>query len=751
MKTLLASKRIMSLGALIALLYIAFCYPTGFYLNGISVQAHTGSSAVVQAQNPALQQLHQLTTEILTISRQLQTASVADRWALMSVLRVKSSARQELLTAMMKDNPAQVAEVALPDQILAILPESVRFYFEQEVSLEGELEVMYQENEVESDLLYFLKIDDKRYELHFGGNVGPNLQSGTRVRVRGLRVGDAIAINGNSYGDSTNLQAMQSATAVVPNTFGEQKVLVLLVNFQDKQTQPWTTTQARDVMFTSVNDFYQESSYQQTWLTGDVFGWYTLPISSTTCDQNAIATYAKQAAIAAGVNLSAYNRYVYAYPSLSCGWIGWGTYGGNPSEAWINGVFTLKNVGHELGHNFGIYHARALDCGADVVGSNCSYIEYGDTLDIMGSTSVTAHSHAAQKERLGWLNYGVSPAITTVQTNDTYWIDPYETMGSNPKALKILKSTDPTTGKKTWYYVELRRPIGFDSFISGNSSVLNGVIIHTGTEAYSFDEYLLDMTPATSSFTDSALDVGRSYNDPSTNVTITPISVSDSGANVAVSFGPQPCIAANPSLILSPSVTQWVAAGSKVSYQVSVTNNDSGCSSANFYLQASLPAGWSATFDNPTLILLPGASGSVNMTITSPATAADGFYNIGVTAWNSAATGYSASCSVMWSITSGLDVSVDSDRESYARNQIATVTAVVSGGGSPASGANVSFTMTKPNGTKVIGSATTGTNGSAVFKYRFNKQKDPVGIYQVAASANMNGVIGTGVTSFNVQ
>src|SRR6185295_6073542 len=150
---------------------------------------------------------------------------------------------------------------------------------------------------------------------------------------------------------------------------------------------------------------------------------------------------------------------------------------------------TLRTVAHELGHNFGLYHARAMDCHPNVVGSSCSAIEYGDILDILGQSGVTGHSHANQKERLGWLNYGSSPGITTVQTTGSYWIDPYETVGSNPKALKIQKFTDPTTGKKTWYYVEFRRPIGFDSFISGNSNLMNGVMVHTGTEGYSVDDY----------------------------------------------------------------------------------------------------------------------------------------------------------------------------------------------------------------------------------------------------------------------
>src|SRR6185436_13028358 len=142
----------------------------------------------------------------------------------------------------------------------------------------------------------------------------------------------------------------------------------------------------------------------------------------------------------------------------------------------------------------------------------------------------TGHSHANQKERLGWLGYGTSPGITTVQASGTYWIDPYETVGTNPKALKVLKSTNPSTGQKTWYYVEFRRPVGFDSFIASNGNVMNGVMVHTGTEGYSVDDYLLDMTPETASFSDSALDVGHSYNDPNVNVTITPLSVSNTGA-----------------------------------------------------------------------------------------------------------------------------------------------------------------------------------------------------------------------------
>jgi hypothetical protein len=341
--------------------------------------------------------------------------------------------------------------------------------------------------------------------------------------------------------------------------------------------------------------------------------------------------------------------------------------------------------------------------------------------------------------------------MTTVQASGTFWLDPYETPGSAAKALKILKSTDPTTGKKTWYYVEFRRPVGFDSFISGNSNVMNGVVVHTGTEGYSFDEYLLDMTPSTSSFSDAALEVGRSYNDANINMTITPASVSSSGAAVSISFGPQPCVQANPYMTVSPSVSQWVSAGSTINYQVSLTNNDSGCSSSDFTLQASMPAGWSAAFENPTVSLVPGASATVNVSVTSPSSAPEGFYNIGLTGVNAAASNYSASASVTCSIMSGLGVSVVSNQDSYTTGQSATITANVTAAGSPISGASVSFVITKPNGTKATGTTTTVANGSATYKYRFNKQKDPIGTYQVSVAANLNGVIGSGVTSFSLR
>jgi hypothetical protein len=59
--------------------------------------------------------------------------------------------------------------------------------------------------------------------------------------------------------------------------------------------------------------------------------------------------------------------------------------------------------------------------------------------------------------------------------------------------------------------------------------------------------------------------------------------------------------------------------------------------------------------------------------------------------------------------------------------------------------------MTKSNGTTIVSLATTDSNGVAVFKYAFNRKKDPSGTYQVRAEANANGIAGVGNVSFVVK
>jgi hypothetical protein len=644
-----------------------------------------------------------------------------------------------------------VLRVAVPATLRAGLPSAVRSLVEEEVEEEGAVQVLHEDRPDGDRYLYFLDTAAERLSLHFAAHP-PDLQTGSRVRVRGVRVKGALALgSGNDKG------SVEVLSAPLANTFGEQKTLVILVNFSDLATQPYTVSQAQDVVFNTTSAFHLENSYEQTWLGGAVAGWFTIALSGTVCDYNTLATQAKSAATAAGFNVSAYKRLVYGFPKNACGFLGLGTVGGSPSQAWINGEFSLGVVAHEMGHNLGLYHSHSLECGTTAVSpSGCGFFEYGDMMDAMGNEA-PGHFNAAQKERLGWLGYGTSPPVTTVQAEGTYLIEPIETPGVGAKALKILKSTDPSTGKKTWYYLELRQAIGFDDFLSSNGNVLNGVVVHLGTESTGNSIYLLDMTPASQMFSfqdwsDPGLVVGRSYDDSDSGMTMTPVSVGPEGAIVNVSFGPLACVRANPSVAPSPSESQWVPAGTPVTYTVTVTNADNdGCGATTFSLVGAVPDGWGAALGATTLTLEPGASGSTAFQVTSPASAADGFYPVGVTATSSAAPSYAASASATYVVAASLDVAAATDKSSYPRNQDVTVTAAVAADGAPVSGASVTFTITKTNGAKVTATATTGANGSAVYKYRLRKN-DPVGPYQAGVRASLNGALsGQAATSFMVQ
>jgi hypothetical protein len=721
----------------------------------------TGSqSSAHQINRNNIQRLANLSVRITSLSSDLRKGESQSEMAHAKIAQLAAE-RFDALREATEADPAEAALVALPDSVLAKIPADLQQYFEKREDLQGELEVIAECEKTDARILYYLKTASGRLSLHFTKEPKSKLLTGMNVRLKGIRVDDSVVINEDSLTDiqtnsktsSSNAKAATATTAsVLSNSFGEHKVLVILVNFQDKQTQPFTTDQARDVAFNTTSNYYREASYGQTWLTGDVFGWFTIPLSSANCDTTAIATYAKQAATSAGANLSAYNHYVYAFPQNSgCGFTGRGSVGGSPGEVWINQYFDVNAVGHELGHNLGLFHSRSMDCGAAVVGGSCTTSEYGDVFDIMGG-GASAHMNLFQKEQLGWVGAGASPPLQTVTAAGTYWVDAYETVGSNVKGLKILKSTDPVTGKRTWYYVEHRTPNGFDSYLSGPSyNVVNGVSVHTGSEVGGMENYLLDMTPATSSWYDAALVAGQSFSDPDAGVTITTLSADSTGALVQVSVATQACTQASPSVTVTPGQSQWLVAGTTFNYTVTVANNEGvGCSAANFNLQANVPAGWTATYAAPTLSVLPGGSATTPLYVTSPAGTTDGSYNVGVTAVDNSNQAYLGTSSAAYMIQSGLSVGVSSNSAKYTRTQKATITAVVSALGSPSAGASVAFIMTKPNGVTVTQTATTGTNGSAVFVYSFNKQRDPVGTYRVSATATVNGLTGKAATSFSV-
>jgi len=563
-------------------------------------------------------------------------------------MRAILAERRRTLETLISSDPAAVIAAALPDDVIEAFPQDVRGLIERRVRVRGQMEISVEDGHDYSATRFALVSDGVRLGLHFADKPPVTLATGDGVEVQGVQLGNDLALmsdqtsrlafssNALSSNATTGSTSTASASTPLPNTFGAQKVLVILVNFQDLTTQPITPADAGSMTFTTVSNYFLNNSGQQTWLTGDVAGWYTIPVSSTVCDLTSIQTDAQQAAQNAGFILSNYNRFVYAFPQISaCPWWGLSNVGGNPSNSWINGHYQLQNVGHELGHSFGLYHSHSLSCGTSIyLTSGCTVNEYGDTFDIMANVSA-ADITASQKELLGWLNYSTESPIQTVSTSGTYSIAPYEPIDGAVKALKIAGPNG------TNYYVESRQAIGDDAFLSGFSNVTGGVLLHNYTPGSPNTSYLLNATPGGSWYS-PALVVGQTFADSASGVSITPLSVSSTGASVQVSFGSIPCTRSNPSISIT-GLSGSVAPGATASFPVTVTNNDnSGCGTSVFGLGSTVPSGWTALYSASSLSLAPGTSGSATLQVTAPAGTANGTYPVSANTSNSAATSYSA-------------------------------------------------------------------------------------------------------------
>lgn len=626
-----------------------------------SPEQSVASAAATLDKESGGQQASEQTQNLVALQKRWEKAQGRDKSALLEQLIAKAEARRAFLVGLMVSHPAEVLRVAIPEDKQTGMPAEVLDKLEQRLELSGKLEVFYEDHEDGSHRLrQFLNTDfGERFELHFAGNV-PQLSQGQAATVSGVLLAshdDSTGSDGD-FGLSADTLMLAAGSTTGGNlggtakngwTFGEQKALVINVNFTDNSTQPWTQAQAQGVV-SSVNDFIRENSAQRTSLTGDVTPWITLPMNGASCDTLAINQAAFDAATARGYDISSYNRLIVAMPySSNCGFSGVGSVGGWPSSMMINGSMTLYTVAHELGHNLGLYHSHGLDCGSEVIGSSCSVDEYGDSVDIMGH--MTSHYTAFQKERLGWLD---DSTIQTVTQSGVYSLEPYAAaQGSAPKALKVSKGTDAATGLPAWYYVEYRQAIGFDSTFASNATVQNGVMVHTGVETKGNTSYLLDMTPgsAASSYADvrdAALVVGHQFTDTANQITLATewTDGSTAGVNVQVDGAAPSCTRANPSLSLSPGESAWVAAGTSVSYSLTLTSRDSSaCASSSYTLSKVVPSGWSSVLGSSSLTLAPGESRTTTLTVTSSSSAGDGFYPVTATA---ASGSYSASGSVSY-------------------------------------------------------------------------------------------------------
>jgi hypothetical protein len=472
------------------------------------------------------------------------------------------------------------------------------------VEVEGTLAVLHADDFAAGTSRFIFEVHDDagRTRTIRLGSLPRELVPGMRVRVQGR----ASATTNDMIDPERIVVLAQPSGATMSQTpiakaATANSVLVVMANFSNTVAPGFTVAQAQQVMTSnadSVANFFREASYGQQLMNVTVTpNWLRMnlaqPTSCGSSDWQAIGTSADAAArtLGAAYDPSNYNFVVYVFPTVtSCGWLGLG-YIGNPHKAWINGTqaFHTAAIAHEMGHNFGLLHAASLRC-AGSIGGSCTVSEYGDPFDTMGNRSAM-HYNAAQKAKLRWIPS--SSVITHAGGAATYTLSPIEAPGGTTYAVKI-----PTSSTNRTYWLEFRQPIGFDAGLSSVPN--NGAQIRVaspfetmcrGCDGWSDDTELLDMTPATSSFSDAALVVGRTFSDPTYGVNVSVLSASPSALTLQVSTGGATIArtstttsiisSANPSIAQATTAFTATVSGSNPSGSVTFTDTGSviaGCS-----------------------------------------------------------------------------------------------------------------------------------------------------------------------------
>jgi hypothetical protein len=402
------------------------------------------------------------------------------------------------------------------------------------------------ESYIASQTQYVLIIPDgQRITLHPARGLRTFVESRTKVRIHGFRIEDDLLFDGASSLSQPSIAG--SGIDVLeqpgnPPVLGDQRTLVILINFQDDLRQPLTPAQAAERMFTgsaSVNARYAEISYNNVSFSGNVIGWYTLPITRT-CDLNAQLN-ATIPVVDPDVDFRLYSRLVLINPYCgAAGTVGKLTLSTQEglveaSVTWMHGdyVLTTNALEQELGHNFGLRHANSLDCGVATLGESCASTEYGDLFDVMGQSSQPSHFNAVHKELVGWFD---PTNILSATTTGTYTLEPLESIGSGLKTLKLQR------GPTEYLYVEFRQPLGLDQWMNNPAyNVIQGALLHTNSFLANGDTQLLDATPASrdpvTDFFDAALAPGQILEDPASGSTVRVVSVSESTLTIDVTIG----------------------------------------------------------------------------------------------------------------------------------------------------------------------------------------------------------------------
>jgi len=314
-------------------------------------------------------------------------------------------------------------------------------------------------------------------------------------------------------------------------TTGNKTVLYIRVNYPDDLTDPQSLSSCES-MFASGDAFFQNNSYGLTSWTWTITPLLTLPQNKAyyagSAGDSLILSDARIAASTAGYAYLTYNLDCVRFQGAGGGYLG-AAYVGYRG-CWMKSS-SAGVLAHEIGHNYGLWHANFWSASGDSVIGSGSHVEYGDSFDTMGSANAGAyHFNAYEKNRLDWLP---TAGVTTITASGTYRMTQFDQasfVSGTIYALKVRKDSDRD------YWLDFRQKF------TSNAWLMSGVDLHWDPWAKSASgSHLLDTTPGSpSAKSDSAVVIGRTFSDFNAGIHITPIAkggTSPESLDVVVNIG----------------------------------------------------------------------------------------------------------------------------------------------------------------------------------------------------------------------
>jgi hypothetical protein len=214
-----------------------------------------------------------------------------------------------------------------------------------------------------------------------------------------------------------------AAAPTAPSAVGNERVLIVLATWGP---QPFTPDDVSSA-FAEAARFYDRSSFHQLELSADVTPWLPAYTTAPACPDDlgdhvpaAFSSPPDAAAAAAGYRVESYDRVIYVTARMACNWDGLGV----GHQIVLNADRNWNDMVHELGHTYGLAHARRETC------RGCSKDEYGDPFSPMGHGQLDFSAY--EKLQMGWLH-----EVAHISRPGTYRIGRPDVQGATPYALVV--------------------------------------------------------------------------------------------------------------------------------------------------------------------------------------------------------------------------------------------------------------------------------------------------------------------------